>query len=63
MASKVKFDIPSGKGRAGDVSMLSGQVTSLACLRLRVIAWIVLSAIGRIEMSESQTAIAVGWDW
>lgn len=46
-----------------DRSVFTAQIAHLACLRLRLIAYVLLADIVRVEMSEGCGAVAIGGDW
>ena len=43
--------------------MFAAQISHLASLRLRLVAYVLLADIVRVEMSESSGAVAIGGDW
>ena len=46
----------------GDVAVLAGQVTDLACFRFRGVARRSFATTERVEVAEGTGAVAVGWN-
>lgn len=63
VGGEIELGVACDKRSCGNVSVLASQVTGLACLGCSYLAWVVLAAVGGVEVTKGGGAVAIGWDW